>query len=84
MLYTYRVRLPIVSEDKEAHDVREVEHYVKELGKDVDKRLDDLKVQMNVISQKATKTVEERPLLALAVTFVVGVAVGIVLSKSSD
>jgi ElaB/YqjD/DUF883 family membrane-anchored ribosome-binding protein len=73
-----------VSEDKEAHDVREVEHYVKELGKDVDKRLDDLKVQMNVISQKATKTVEERPLLALAVTFVVGVAVGIVLSKSSD
>jgi ElaB/YqjD/DUF883 family membrane-anchored ribosome-binding protein len=73
-----------MSTNKEAHDVREVEHYVKELGKDVDKRLDDLKVQMNVISHKATKTVVERPLLALAVIFVVGIAVGIVLSKSSD
>lgn len=50
----------------------------------MDKRLDDLKVQMNAISQKATKTVVERPLLALAVRFVVGIAVGIVLSKSSD
>jgi ElaB/YqjD/DUF883 family membrane-anchored ribosome-binding protein len=73
-----------MSEDKEAHDVRGVEHYVKELGKDVDKRLDDLKVQMNVITQKATKTVAERPLLALAATFVVGIAIGIILSKSSD
>jgi len=50
----------------------------------MDKRLDDVKVQMNVISQKATKTVVERPLLALAVTFVAGMAIGIALSKSSD
>ena len=73
-----------LSKNKETPDVREVEEYVKELRKDMDKRLDDLKVQMNVISQKATKKVAERPLLALAVAFVAGMAVGIALSKSSD
>ena len=76
--------MPFLSKNKESQDVREVEEYVKELRKDMDKRLDDLKVQMNVISQKATKTVTERPLLALAVAFVAGMAVGIALSKSSD
>jgi len=76
--------VPFLSKNKETHDVREVERYVRELRKDMDKRLDDVKVQMNVISQKATKTVVERPLLALAVTFVAGMAIGIALSKSSD
>ena len=76
--------MPFLSKNKETHDVREVERYVRELRKDMDKRLDDVKVQMNVISQKATKTVVERPLLALAVTFVAGMAIGIALSKSSD
>jgi ElaB/YqjD/DUF883 family membrane-anchored ribosome-binding protein len=65
-------------------DVSDVDEYVKELRKDMDKRLDDLKAQMNVISQKATKTVAERPLLALAVAFVAGMAVGIALSKAND
>jgi ElaB/YqjD/DUF883 family membrane-anchored ribosome-binding protein len=73
-----------LSKKKEAPDARDVEEYVKELRKDMDKRMDDLKVQMNVLSQRATKTVAERPLLALAVAFVAGMAVGIALSKSSD
>ena len=84
MLYTYRVRLPFMSTNKEAQDVRDVEESVKSVRKDVDKRLDDLKGQMNALSQKATKTVVERPLLALAVTFVAGMAIGIALAKSSD
>ena len=69
---------------KEAPSAEDVEEYVKELRKDMDKRMDDLKVQMNILSQRATKTVAERPLLALAVAFVAGMAVGIALSKSSD
>ena len=73
-----------MSKNKETPDVREVEQYVRDLRKDMDKRLDDLKVQMNAISQKATKKVVERPMLALAVAFVAGMAVGIALSKSSD
>lgn len=64
--------------------MRDVEEYVNALRKDMDKRLDELKAEMNVISQKATKTVAERPLLALGVAFVAGMAVGIALSKSSD
>ena len=72
-----------MSKNKEAQDVREVEESVKEFRKDVDKRLDDLKGQMNMISQKAIKTVAERPLLALAVAVVAGTIAGIALSKSS-
>jgi ElaB/YqjD/DUF883 family membrane-anchored ribosome-binding protein len=69
---------------KETHNAEEIEQYVKDLRKDMDKRMDDLKAQVNVLSQKATKTVAERPLLALAVAFVAGMAVGIALSKPSD
>ena len=75
---------PFMSKHKEAQDVRDVEESVESVRKDMDKRLDDLKAQMTVISQKATKTVVERPLLALAVTFAVGMAMGIALSRTSD
>jgi len=73
-----------LSKNKEAQEVRDIEQNVRELRKDVDKRLEELKAQMNVVTQKATKTVAERPLLALGVAFVAGMAVGIALSKASD
>lgn len=73
-----------MSKSKETEEMRNLEEYVKSLRKDMDKSLDELKAQMNVISQKATKTVAERPLLALGVAFVAGMAVGIALSKASD
>jgi ElaB/YqjD/DUF883 family membrane-anchored ribosome-binding protein len=65
-------------------EVRNVEESVKDLRKDMDKRLDDLRAQMNAVSQRATKVVAERPLLALGVAFVAGMALGIALSKASD
>jgi ElaB/YqjD/DUF883 family membrane-anchored ribosome-binding protein len=65
-------------------EVRSVEESVKDLRKDMDKRLDDLRAQMNAVSQRATKVVAERPLLALGVAFVAGMALGIALSKASD
>ena len=74
----------ILSKNREAQEVRDIEQNVKELRKDVDKRMEELKAQMNVITQKATKKVAERPLLALGVAFVAGMAVGIALSKASD
>ena len=73
-----------MSKNKEAQEVRDIEQNVRELRKDVDKRMEELKAQMNVVTQKATKTVAERPLLALGVAFVAGMAVGIALSKASD
>jgi ElaB/YqjD/DUF883 family membrane-anchored ribosome-binding protein len=73
-----------LSKEKETQQVRDIEEYVRDLRKDMDKSLSELKAQMNMISQKATKTVAERPLLALGVAFVAGMAVGIALSKASD
>jgi len=73
-----------LSRDKEAQQLSEIEDLVKNLKKDIDANLVDLKAQLNIAQKKATKTVTERPLLALGVAFVAGMAVGIALSKSSD
>ena len=73
-----------MSKNKELQEVRNLEEIVKSLRKDVDKRLEELKVQMNSAQQKATKTVAERPLLALGIAFVAGMAVGVALSKAND
>ena len=64
--------------------LNDIEDLVKGLRKDVDARLIDLKAQMNLAQKKAAKTVAERPLLALGVAFVAGMALGIALAKSSD
>ena len=55
--------------------------YVRVVRQDVDKRLTDIKSEIDDIQRKATKTVKEQPLLALGVAFVVGMAVGIVLAN---
>ena len=73
-----------MSKNKELQEVRNLEEVVKSLRKDVDKRLEELKVQMNTAQQKAAKTVTERPLLALGVAFVAGMAIGVALSKAND
>ena len=73
-----------MSKEKETREMRNVEEYVKDLRKDMDKRLGELKAQMDDIQQGASKTLTERPMLALGVAFVAGMAVGIALSKSSD
>jgi ElaB/YqjD/DUF883 family membrane-anchored ribosome-binding protein len=73
-----------LSKDKETQQLSEIEDLLKNLKRDIDANLVDLKAQLNVAQKKATKTVTERPLLALGVAFVAGMAVGIALSKSSD
>ena len=74
---------PDLSKSKEAQ-LNDIESLVKSLRKDMDTRLIDLKGQINVAQKKAAKTVAERPLLALGVAFVAGMALGIALVKSSD
>jgi ElaB/YqjD/DUF883 family membrane-anchored ribosome-binding protein len=73
-----------LSKDKETQQLSEIEDLLKNLKRDIDANLVDLKAQLNVAQKKATKTVTERPLLALGVAFVAGMAVGIALSKSAD
>jgi len=64
--------------------LQDIEDVVKSVRKDMDALLVDLKAQVNVAQKRAVKTLAERPMLALGVAFVVGMAVGIALSKSSD
>jgi len=58
--------------------------YMQSLRKDVDRRLIDLKAEMDDVQKKATKTMQERPLLALGVAFLAGMALGILLANAGD
>lgn len=73
-----------MSKAREKPQLRDIEGLVRGLRKDVDTQLIDVKAQLNAAQKKATKTVTERPLLALGVAFIAGMAIGIALSKSSD
>jgi ElaB/YqjD/DUF883 family membrane-anchored ribosome-binding protein len=73
-----------LSREKETQQLKDLEELVKSLRKDIDAHLVDLKAQLNVAQKKASKTVAERPLLALGVAFIAGMAVGIALCRSSD
>jgi len=69
---------------KEKDNVRDVVDQVKDLRKNMDKNLVEVKGQLRLLQKEATRTVKDKPLLALGVAFVVGMAVGIALSKSND
>lgn len=65
-------------------DMKDLQEYMKSLRTDVDKRLTDLKAELDDVQQKAAKKVVERPLLALGVAFAVGMAIGIALANARD
>jgi ElaB/YqjD/DUF883 family membrane-anchored ribosome-binding protein len=73
-----------LARDKEAEEMRTMEDDFKTLKKDLDARYVELRDQVKTLQQKTAKTVTERPLLALGVAFVVGMAFGIALSGSRD
>ena len=69
---------------KKKETVSEVPEYMKSLRKDVDSRLTDLKAELDDVQKKAAKTMKERPMLALGIAFLVGMALGVALAKSGD
>ena len=73
-----------MAKDKEAEEIRVMEEDFKALKKDIDTRYVELRDQVKTLQQKTAKTVTERPLLALGVAFVVGMAFGVALSGSRD
>ena len=73
-----------LARDKETEEIRAMEEDFRALKKDLDARYVELRNQVKDLQLKATKTVTERPLLALSVAFVVGMAFGIALSRSKD
>ena len=62
--------------------LKDIEDVVKSVRKDMDALLVDLRAQVNVAQKKAVRTVAERPILALSVAFVVGMVIGVALSRS--
>jgi ElaB/YqjD/DUF883 family membrane-anchored ribosome-binding protein len=73
-----------LSKDKETQQLRDIEDLMKGIRRDVDAALIDVKAQLNEAQKIANKTITERPILALGVAFITGMAVGIALSRSSD
>lgn len=73
--------MPRENEEKE---LKTIEDDVQVLKKDLDTRVSELREQIKDLQKKAEKTVAERPLMALGVAFVVGMAFGIALSRSAD
>ena len=73
-----------LAKNKDAEEIRAMEEDFKVLKKDIDSRYVELRAQVKGLQQKATKTITERPLLALGVAFVVGMAFGVALSGSKD
>lgn len=73
-----------LSPEKESQQLKDLENLVKNFRRDIDSNMVELKAQLNLAQKKATKTITERPLLALGVAFVAGMAIGVALSKSSD
>jgi ElaB/YqjD/DUF883 family membrane-anchored ribosome-binding protein len=72
------------NKDADAEEIKAMEKDFKALQKDIDARYVELRAQVKDLQQKAAKTVTERPLLALGVAFVVGMALGVALSGSKD
>ena len=62
----------------------DVRQYIEVVKKDVDKRLTDLKAEIDDVQSKAAKLVKEQPLLALGMAFMLGIAVGIAIANAGD
>lgn len=74
----------MAQEEKELKEMKTIEEILKDLRKALDAYLPQLREQVKEVQKMATKTTTERPMLALGVAFLVGVALGIALSKRKD
>ena len=70
--------------ETELEEMRKVEYSLRDLRKDVDKRLNDLSERVGPVRDRAAKKIAERPFLTLPVAFTIGVAVGVAISKLND
>ena len=69
-----------LTKEKETAETKVLEQSLR----DLDQRLAELREQVRVLQEKAVKVTTERPMLALGVALVVGVAFGMALSGSRD
>jgi ElaB/YqjD/DUF883 family membrane-anchored ribosome-binding protein len=74
----------VILSKKENREAEKTDRNLRELQKDMDRRLGELKVQIDKLQRRAAEKVTDKPLLALGVAFVAGMALGVALSKSGD
>lgn len=69
---------------RKKQNTEDVRQYIQVVRKDVDKRLTDMKAEMDDVQEKAAKALKEQPLLVLGLAFLVGIAVGIAIANAGD
>jgi nitrous-oxide reductase len=65
-------------------EAEKAEVSLRDLRKDMDKRLSEIKVQVDALQERAAQKVTDQPILALGVAFVAGMALGVALSRSGE
>jgi len=73
-----------MSKEDDRRESRRVRTYVRGMRKDMDKQLEDIEKRLSTLRGKADEAVIKRPVLALSVAFLIGMAIGVILSKSND
>jgi ElaB/YqjD/DUF883 family membrane-anchored ribosome-binding protein len=74
----------MAQERKELRELNKIEELLNYVRKTLDTRLPQLGDQVKGVQQRATKATSERPMLALGVAFLIGMAVGIAISRRKD
>jgi ElaB/YqjD/DUF883 family membrane-anchored ribosome-binding protein len=58
--------------------------HAKNLAMNIEPRVEQAKKHVGSLRERGKKAVQERPLLALAIAFVVGLSIGLAIGKSGD
>jgi ElaB/YqjD/DUF883 family membrane-anchored ribosome-binding protein len=74
----------MAKEEKELRELKTIEELLNYVKNTLDARLPQLREQVKGVQQRATKATTERPMLALGVAFLVGMALGIAISRRKD
>jgi ElaB/YqjD/DUF883 family membrane-anchored ribosome-binding protein len=72
-------------ERKDLEEIKaDMDDKLNKLTTDVDTRLREIRDQIPELQKRTAETVAQRPLLALGVAFVLGMTLGLAMSRSKD
>jgi ElaB/YqjD/DUF883 family membrane-anchored ribosome-binding protein len=74
----------MAQETEEIEEMKTIEDTLKDLRKTLDTYLPQVRNQVREIQRKATKATTERPILTLGAAFLVGIILGMALSRARD
>jgi ElaB/YqjD/DUF883 family membrane-anchored ribosome-binding protein len=74
----------LAREDEELREMKTIDEILRDLKKSLEANLPQLQEQVKAVQQKAKKITTERPVIALGVAFLMGLALGIALARSKD